>query len=143
MKPNFTLIFALISLVVSCKEDMKDDHTIISDSKLLIGKEYFNTYPNDLLYISDAVIFGDSIKITFTSSCCDSKSWKVNLVGSETVLYSEPPQREIRLSLKNDELCDAICGRTYKFDLTSTKINGSNKIILNLSGWESQLIYNY
>jgi hypothetical protein len=141
MKSNLIVILALYLIVLSCR---KDDDNLASGSKLLIGKEYFNEYPNDPIMISNAEISGDILTITFSASCCSNENWVTNLVASETVLYSDPPQREIRLSFKNEELtCDKLCGKTVQFDLTPTKLDNTNTIKLNLSGWGSQLIYNY
>ncbi len=138
MKNLVTILVCLI--FVSCS---KNEENLTSGSNLLIGEEYFSSYPKDPFMISKAEISGNILTITFSASCCSGKTWVTNLVGSETVLYSDPPQRDIRLSLKNNELCDALCGRTLQFDLTPTRLSNTNKIKLNLSGWGSQLTYNY
>jgi hypothetical protein len=142
MKSNLIIILALYLIFVSCS---KDDNKISSDSKLLIGEEYFNKYPKDSFMISKAEISGDILSITFSASCCSTENWVTNLVGSKTILYSDTPQREIRLSFKNGvgAVCDMLCGKTVQFDLTPTKLDNTNTIKLNLSGWGSQLIYQY
>jgi hypothetical protein len=141
----FTLLLSLI--LASCTRDKKfgddDLNSFSTKSKLLIGEEYFNNFPKDPAKILSASITGDSLTITFGASCCSGNTWIVNLVGNEKVLYSDPPQREVRLSLKNDEFCDAYCTRIVKFDITPARLTGTNRIILNLSGWGSQLIYDY
>jgi hypothetical protein len=141
MKSTLILIFSFVLVSVSCK---KDDDNLASGSKLLIGKEYFNDYPKDSNMISNAEIIGDTLTITFSASCCNTATWITNLVGSEIILYSDPPQRDIRLSFKNqDPVCDMLCGKTVQFDITPTKLENTNTIKLNLTGWGSQLIYNY
>jgi hypothetical protein len=141
MKSTFIILITSFLVFVSCR---KDDDNILSGSKLLIGKEYFNDYPNDPVIISNAEISGDTLIITFTASCCSTTNWITNLVGSEKFLYSDPPQREIRLSFKSgNQFCDMLCGKTVQFDLTPARLANSNTIKLNLSGWGSQLIYNF
>jgi len=141
MKSTLILLFSFVLVSVSCK---KDGDNLASGSKLLIGKEYFNDYPKDPNMISNAEISGDTLTITLSASCCSTAKWITNLVGSETILYSDPPQREIRLSFKNENpVCDMLCGKTVQFDITPTKLENTNTIKLNLTGWGSQLIYNY
>jgi hypothetical protein len=141
MKSNLIVILTFYLIIVSCK---KDDDNLTSGNKLLIGKEYFNEYPDDPIIISKAEISEEILSITFSASCCSNENWVTNLVGSETVLYSDPPQRQIRLSFKSENpTCDMLCGKTVHFDLSPTKLDNSNTIKLNLSGWTSQLTYDY
>lgn len=130
---------ALITLLIACK---KDEALPASENKILIGNTIFKTYPDDPLTISTAAIDGDSLQITFGASCCDGQSWTVQLVGSGEVMLSYPPQLRIRLSLKNNEICKALCSKTLKYDLKPARVSG-NQIILNLAGWDQSLIYKY
>ena len=142
MKNTHIILFVLTTFTASfitCKDYESSPEP---EGQILIGNDMFKNYPNDPITISGAAIVDDSLQISFGASCCDGKSWQVKLVGSGEVLYSLPPQRSIRLSLKNDELCTAVCGRTLKFDLLPCRVNG-NQIILNLEGWDKPLIYNY
>jgi len=113
-----------------------------SDRKLIISTDLYKNAPSDPLFISDAEIIGDSLKITIGASGCDGNDWVLSLVGSNEILYSQPPQRHIRLSLKNNELCTAVCGKTIAFDIKPSKISGG-QIILRLDGWQGTLSYNY
>ncbi len=141
MKSNLIITLAFFLIFVTCK---KDDNKLVSGSKLLIGKEYFNDYPKDPFLISKAEISGDTLTITFSASCCSNANWVTNLVGSETILYSDPPQREIRLSFSNSGItCDMLCAKAFEFDLTPAKLDNTHTIKLNLEGWGSQLSYNY
>jgi hypothetical protein len=130
---------ALVTLLIACN---KDEALPASGNKILIGDTVFKTYPNDPLNISAAAIDGDSLQITFGARCCDGQSWKVQLVGSGVVMLSYPPQLAIRLSLKDDEVCKALCSKTMKFDLTPARVSG-NQIVLNLAGWNQSLLYKY
>ena len=139
MKTISFLIFSILCLSLSCK---KDEKTPSIENSIIIGNDAFNTYPNDNLIISDVSISGDNLQIGFYSSACDGKSWIIELVGSADLLYSDPPQRQIRLSLNNKQLCQAVFAKTMTFNLKPSRIN-SGEIILNLAGWNSPIRYKY
>ena len=75
MKSTLIILITFV-LVFSCK---KDDDNLVSGSKLLIGKKYFNDYPKDSNMISNAKISGDILTITFSASCCSTEKWITNL----------------------------------------------------------------
>jgi hypothetical protein len=140
MKSKLIIVLVFYIALSSCSKDVE----IISGNKLLIGEKYFNDYPLGPVMISNAEINGDTLTITFSASCCSTNNWITNLVGSETVLYSSPPQRMIRLSFKGEVFaCDMLCGKTVQFDISPAKLKGINILLLQLSGWESPLIYSY
>ena len=58
------------------------------------------------------------------------------------VLYSNPPQRNLRLSLKNQEMCDAYIGEKITFDVKNLQVNG-NKVLLNITNSGDQILYEY
>jgi hypothetical protein len=120
---------------------VKDDK-LTCDNIILIDNDKFTDYPSDPLIISDVILDGDCLQISFGASGCDSQSWIIELVGAEDVLYSDPPQRSIRLSLKNNEECLAAFGRTKTFDLKPSRVSGG-EIILNLAGWNNPIRYKY
>jgi len=109
---------------------------------LLIGNEIYDNYPDDQLTILDVTLEGDCLQINFATSGCSGNSWIVELVGREEILESLPPQRLIRLSLENNEICDAYIGKSVTFDITPSRVSG-NEIILNLDGWDKKIVYVY
>ncbi|HLP73156.1 MAG TPA: hypothetical protein VK155_09655 [Bacteroidales bacterium] len=136
------ILFIIMITLFACKNDKQKDEKITGDKVILISNELFTTSPNDPLIISNATLENDSLKISFGASGCDSKSWIIELIGSEDILKSNPPQRSIRLSLKNNEACQAALGRTITFDLKPARIS-EGEIILNLQGWQSPITYIY
>lgn len=134
--------FIIMIALLACKNDKLKDEKIQGDKAILISNDLFTTSPNDPLIISNATLENDSLKISFNAPGCDSKSWIIELVGSEDLLKSNPPQRSIRLSLKNNEACQSALGRTITFDLKPARIS-EGEIILNLQGWQSPLTYVY
>ncbi len=142
MKKNHTVLLLLVLLIIGSDSCKKVDKIPSTEKQVIIDDKAFNTYPNDPSFISDAKITGDSLQIKFGASCCSGNSWIIKLVGSREVVYSDPPRRLIRLSLKNDEICMMACVKTVIFDLKPFRVSGG-KIILNLNGWSGQLLYNY
>lgn len=141
MKKAITPIIIIIALF-SCESDKLKDEKTTCEKDILISNELYTTSPNDPFIISDVKLENDCLKISFGASGCDSQSWIIDLIGSEDILKSNPPQRSIRLSLKNNEACQAAFGKTITFDLKHARANES-EIILNLQGWGAPLNYKY
>lgn len=135
------MIVILISLV-SCDKNKDADLPIACNSKVRISSQEFLNAPADPLSIVSVELTGDSLKIQFASSGCDGSNWEVKLIDSGAVMYSDPPQRNIRLSLKNPEMCDAYIGRSCTFDISDLQVPG-NKVLLNLTNSGSQILYEY
>ena len=129
-----------LAAVISCENDKSEK--ITCDSLILINNDLYANSPNDPLMISNATLENDCLKISFGASGCDSQSWIIELIGSEEIIKTNPPQRSIRLSLRNNEDCLAALGRTMTFDLKPAQIS-QGEIILNLQCWETPLRYKY
>jgi len=69
-------------------------------------------------------------------------SWELKLIDSESILKFYPPQRNIRLSLKNEELCQAIITKEMSFDVTGLQVDG-NTVLLNSTNSDDQILYEY
>ncbi len=110
--------------------------------KVVISSEKYKNGASDHLSIIDAVIKGDSLHIEFGSSGCDGSTWEVCLFDADEILESNPEQRNIRLSLKNEEMCDAYFKKKVAFDISPLQTQ-SDKIALNLKDWNKQLLYKY
>ncbi len=108
----------------------------------IIDDGLYKNGPVDHLTILDAEIIGDSIFIEFGSSGCDGSTWELFLVDANVIMKSKPEQRNIRLSLKNKELCEAYFTKTISFNIKPLQIQ-SNKIYLNLKYWNKELLYEY
>lgn len=61
--------------------------------------------------------------------------------------YSEGEMgKQIRLTLHhngNDDRCRSIVTQNLRFDLKSLQTPDTKKLLINLSGWEEQLVYKY
>ncbi len=66
-----------------------------------------------MVTILDAEIINDSIYIEFDASVCDGSTREICLVDAKLIMESYL----IRLSLKNEELCDANFTKKLAFDI--------------------------
>jgi len=70
------------------------------------------------------------------------QDWEIKLIDADTIIYSNPPERNLRLSLKNEELCDAVISKEITFDVSLLKL-ATNKIKLNILNSGDQILYIY
>ncbi len=138
---KYILVLSLIVLSASCKKE-DDNKPITCDQKVLISSSEYNTAPDDALHINSISLVDNCLKIEFGASGCSGSSWQLKLIDSEAVQKSEPPQRTLRLSLKNEELCEAYITKELSFDISELQIGG-NKVILNIKDYAEQIEYNY
>lgn len=137
-------VFALvlIAFMLSCTK-ADDSSTLNGFGKdVIIDDALFKTAPNDYHVIQDAWLEDDSLYIKFSASGCDGGSWQVNLIDANALMYSNPPQRTLRLALKDDEMCEAWITKTVAFHIKELQVEG-NKVYLNIEGYENQLLYEY
>lgn len=128
-------------LFASCDKET-DNLSAVCDQSVIISSDKYTDAPNDALTIVSTELNGDCLKINFASGGCSGNSWVVKLIDSGVVLYSNPPQRNLRLSLKNQELCDAYIGKEITFDVKDLQVNG-NKVLLNITNSGDQVLYEY
>ncbi len=133
-------IIIIFTSLSSCDKD--DDNSINCDKQVIISAAEYNTAPNDPLTINTLELNGDCLKINFSSTGCTGDTWELKLIDSEVILYLNPPQRDLRLSLKNDELCDAYITKELTFDVKTLRVDG-NQIILNITNSDDQILYEY
>jgi len=131
------LLFTLIGLaILSCSKSVN------CDFETLISTEEYTNAPSDKLTINRLVINDNCLKINFSSSGCNGDTWEVKLIDSEDILESNPPQRNLRLSLKNEELCQAYITKELTFDISNLQLDG-NKVQLNLTNSDKNILYEY
>ena len=111
--------------------------------KLVVDNEAFNNVPNNDLTIQDVQVSGDWLTISFAASGCSGKTWKVKLVGhKDDIMESDPPQRPLRLSLKNEESCLAVIVKKLVFNIQELSVEG-NSVYLNIEGYKDKILYQY
>lgn len=139
MKKILTLAIIGIA-VLSCSDN--DDSTNC-DFETLVSAEQYENAPSDQLSITGLEINGNCLKIKFSASGCDGNSWNVKLIDSEQILESNPIQRNLRLSLENNELCAAVPSKTLTFDISELQVLNNNKVYLNITNSVDQILYEY
>ncbi|SNT20644.1 hypothetical protein SAMN05421640_2853 [Ekhidna lutea] len=137
---NSVLSFCLMTfLLISCSSD--EPKKLASHTTVVISESLYNQTKTDNYTIEEAVIVGDSLKVTLQSSGCDGSEWAVKLVDSGAIAESYPVQRFAKIALENTELCDAIVTKEYSIDITPLRVE--DQLYLNLEGWETQLHYDF
>jgi hypothetical protein len=137
------LVLALFIGISGCSKNNNRTQTSLCDKNVLISSDLYNSSAANNYMITAARVNGDCLEVTFGASGCSGQSWIVELVDSEVIAKSNPPQRMIKLVLTNNELCAAAFTRTVSFDLTPLRVQGSDRVQLFLHGLGQQLFYNY
>ena len=137
------LILILVGIaVLSCSSDDDNIKQYNCNLETIISAEKYINAPSHQLEINNLVINDNCLKINFSSGGCDGNTWKLKLIDSGDIMESNPPQRNLRLSLKNEELCQAYITRELTFDITNLKVNG-NKVHLNIINSDKNILYEY
>lgn len=138
---NLFLVFMGLAFL-SCSSDDDNGNLSNCDFNTLISAEEYANAPNDVLKINKLTITDNCLKINFSSGGCNGASWKLKLIDSGDVLESNPAQRNLRLSLKNDELCEAYITKELTFDISNLKVDG-NQVQLKIMNSEEIILYSY
>jgi len=137
------LVFLTIGLMFfSCDDSVQTDCFTSCSQQVIISADEYQNAPADELEILNIQLEGDCLVIRFESGGCDGNSWVINLIDSEAIMESYPPQRNLRLSLKNQEPCDAIVTKEVAFDVLSLRLE-YDKIKLNITNSGDQILYEY
>lgn len=137
----FLLLLTPILWAMQCDEKLVDPNPACPEQVVVSESDYKNA-PADELTVIDAFILNDCLTIEFAASGCDGSAWEVKLIDANVVMESYPVQRNIRLSLRNQEECDAVITKTVAFDISPLQLE-YDKILLNLTNSGAQLLYEY
>jgi hypothetical protein len=135
-----TLYFLIFSFIlIACDE--KNDNTNLQNETVFIDNNLYQETTTNNYTITDVQLEGHLLTIKISSSGCSANSWKAILVDANEILESDPIQRNIKLSLENNEACLAVFEKQFTFDITILKEEFS-EVIFNLEGWNHQIKYN-
>ena len=140
MKNKILIGLVVFFGIIACNNDDNDSSNC--DKVTIVSSEEYETAPNDQLFINTLELNGDCLKINFSSSGCNGDTWSLKLIDSEIILESNPPQRNLRLSLKNEELCEALITKELTFDINELRVDG-NQVLLNITNSDDQILYEY
>lgn len=137
------LFLALIGMnFLSCSKNDKTLSPSVCEKETLISSEQYLNSASALFTINNISIDGNCLKINFSSSGCNGDSWVLKLVDSGAAFRSNPPQRNLRLSLINEELCEAYITKETSFDISNLQVDG-DKVYLNISNSNQGILYEY
>ena len=137
---NFFLALTLLS-IINCSEGNDPDPNGC-DLGTVISENSYRDAPSGELTINSIEIENDCLKINFSASGCSGESWKVRLIDSGSIKESDPPQRDIRLSLDNEEMCQAYITQELSFNISGLKVDGG-RVVLILTNSGDQILYEY
>ena len=137
-------ILMLCIALTGCSEDDDNQRPTSSDCDMdvIVSSTQFQDAPADLVSIDELTIDGDCLNISFSSSGCDGNSWEVKLIDAEAIAESLPPQRDLRLSLRSNEVCQAVISKEISFDISALQVDG-NQVFLNFANNGGRILYEY
>ncbi len=138
---SFALL--LVGFAACDPEDEKENGAGDCERAILIdSNEYINGLTDDFNFINVEII-DKCLHITFSASGCDGELWDVDLVDADEIAESFPVQRFAKMTLQNEEDCEAVITQEVSFNLELLEAEGEGSFILNVVDWPGQLIYEY
>ena len=135
-------IVAMGLLMFSCSDnDVVDQDNC--DAQVIISSEDYTNTSNAGLTINSLEIEGDCLKVNYSASGCDGNSWELELIDSEAVLESFPVQRNLVLSLVDNEDCEAFITKEATFDISELQVEDNNRVRFNILNFDTQVLYEY
>jgi len=140
---SFILLCGFILFACNKSETINIDPPVSEcDNPVIIDADLYDTAPADEFYYPSATIDGNCLKISVQyGGGCEDVIFQ--MIDASVIMESFPIQRNIRLSLEDNDFCKALVTQELNYDLLPLQVDGYSKIILNLQGFEESLIYNY
>ncbi|GAK92286.1 hypothetical protein JCM19298_2774 [Nonlabens ulvanivorans] len=141
MKSINTILLILCVTLLSCDVGDEDINTnqqvcINAPDVIIDASRYGNL--NENVSITGLSLSGDCLTIIISGSGCDGSSWTLDLVDSDVVSFSSPPERNLILEFTNTELCTAVFEKSFTFDISSLQVSG-NELRLNFNNSNTSL----
>ena len=138
------LITFTLSILIfwCCSKDNENPKPVGCGFEVAIDAQEYANAPSDQLTVNGLEINNNCLKVNFSSGGCSGETWALKLIDSGAILESSPPQRNLRLSLKNEELCKAYITKELTFDISNLQVDG-NIVQLNLTNSDLSILYKY
>ena len=139
----------LISLILvgcfltACNSDDDSSNQGQCDDNVTLSSNLYTNGQSDIFSINSVEIVGNCLVVNYSASGCDGTTWSLDLVDSEAIMESAPPQRNLRLIFINNEACLAFLTAELSFDITDLQIENENSIVLNILNINESLSYDY
>ncbi len=134
-------ILVIFIIFTGCTKE-KNDPQVCCSQQVIISENQYGETETENLTINNAEIIGNCLKINFSASGCSGNSWDVKLIASEAIMKSNPPKRTLKLSLRNEEFCEAYITKELAFDLSNLQDDGDSIWIL-IANYDEELLYQY
>jgi len=109
---------------------------------VVVDSDLYQNAPADEFYFQSATIEGNCLKLVVRyAGGCEAVIFQ--LYDAASILKSLPLQRNIRLSLEDNDFCEALVTEELNYDLTPLQVDGYSEVILNLQGYEGGILYSY
>jgi hypothetical protein len=143
MSGNYYKIFISVCLfTLACCLSCSPDEEIITCQRVPVWDDELDATYGDPVAISHAEILSNCIEIRFNyAGCTENASFHLAIMEADNDVF--PPERDVRLALAQDGDCAITHHGTLRVNLTSLQMAGSERVLLNLSGWAGQLEYGY
>ena len=137
--PHGTLTLVYVENLSNCERC----NTSKCGPDVIINKTEYENAPDYQVVIEEMKMEGNCLKIRFSASGCDGNSWVVKLIDSESIEKSLPIQRTLRLSLDNQEVCEAWITKEVFFNIEGLQIHDytDKSVYLKVSG--KGILYKY
>ena len=132
-----TLLTIGLLFFSSCNDD---DTQTACDQEIIISPDFENITSDEFTMIT-AEINDQCLEVTVGAGGCDGESWTAEMYGAEVILTVFPPTIPLKLSLNNEELCDAVVQKTFSFSLSSI-MESYPEFFLTIEGFEEEIEYN-
>ena len=133
-------IILLLGLATNCDSvNLKQSDC---DAEIIVDNNLFTNAPNDSFNFVDIEIIQNCLKFTieYGGGCGDIE---LKLISSEMVMESNPPQIDVRFSLKDEDNCKANIRKEILFNLTPIHELINNQVILNIKNWDEAILYSF
>lgn len=141
-KNILAITFVSAFLFAACERSPDPLAGLENDEISVVSNAVYANAPNGDFQLDRVEITGDSllVSIRYGGGCGDVY---MKLLTSDMVMESLPVQRNIKLSFKDKDDCEAFLFRVFTFDLKPARVYGNNSVVLKLEGWDTALEYTY
>lgn len=136
---RYLIIFiSLITAFISCN----NDDNLVQCSNVLIDAQQYTNLQSDSYNLIEITEDNGCLKvaITYGGGCGDVAAI---LIDSGDIFESDPPQRDLKIVFTDNDECKALIKEEFLFDITSLKVENSNRVLLNFKGSNLTYLYEY
>ncbi|WP_304139552.1 hypothetical protein [Mesonia mobilis] len=142
-KSLLLLIIIMFAACQDCEDDSGSINLLDCNLNTTVSSLAYQNSISSPVSISFHTITENCLALDYNASGCDGSSWEVELIASEDILEANPPQRNLKLILINQELCTAVIQQEMTFDITNLQVANNNSVLLNIDEITEPILYEY